>query len=264
MGLFERLERALERLIEGRLLGGFRGRAHPVEIARALTRRMQADRRIGVEHVYVPNVFEVGLNPTDYASLEPIAREVEAEIVTILERQVKQRDYALAGPLQVRLEAQDTAAEGAFEVQARFERGEGEEVSPTLELGFPAAVREAASRAESVRHDLPRARAVLLGSSGFARGRVYSLASDHLVIGRSSACLVHIPDAQVSKTHGHLDWNGTTYVLTPTGRNETRVNGIPLTGPVALGHGDQIVMGASTICYRFQPVVGETADGGRR
>ena len=122
MGLFDRLERALEKLIEGRLLGGFRGRIHPIEVARQLARQMGAERRIGLGHTYVPNLFTVQLNPSDFEPIVSIEREIAAEISSYLTRQVKERDFTLAGPLKIRFEPDEDVPVGTFEVAARMER----------------------------------------------------------------------------------------------------------------------------------------------
>lgn len=248
-------------------MGGFGGRVHPIEIARALARTMQAERRIGVGRVYVPNAFEVYLNPVDYASLHPIAPEMEAEVVEILQREAAQRDNVLSGPIRVGMCERDTVREGALEVEARFERGPGDEISPTVEIG-PVLLRAATAPDEESASSLPsaeertqekqnwpQARAVLLGNGGFVRGRVIGLERDAIVMGRAPHCGVHVPDAQVSKSHAHLDWNGSTYVLTSKGRNGTHVNGELATKPVALRHGDEIRLGASSLHYRLQPTV---------
>lgn len=248
-------------------MGALRGRVHPIEIARALSRQMQAERRIGVGRVYVPNAFEVFLNPVDYATLCPIAPEMEAEIVEILGRQAAQREYAVSGPMRVRLSERASVREGGLEVEARFERGLGDVVSPTIEIS-PVLLDDAASKTDETscltspdakiartQQNWPQARAVLLGNGGFVQGRVIGLDCDAVVVGRAPHCGVHVPDAQVSKAHARLDWNGSTYVLTSEGRNGTHVNGELAAEPVALHHGDEIRFGASSFHYRLQPTV---------
>ena len=254
MSLFERLERALERLVEGGPAGSAGERAHPVEIARLLTRHMQAQRRVGVGRVYVPNVYDVFLSTADYASFRPIARELEAEMTACLAREAVQRDYAVSGPLRVVLTERASVGEGDVQLEARFERTDGAEVAPTVEIGpaFAQAVALPSAKAE-IKPQKPRA--VLMGTGGFVNGIAVRLEPDSIVVGRLPACGVHVPDAQVSKEHARLDWNGETYVLTSTGRNGTSVNGRQITEPATLRHGDEILVGGSSLCYRLLPAV---------
>ena len=72
MGLFDRVERRLERAVNGAFARAFKAEVQPVEIASAMRRAMD-DRAAVVGHgrTIVPNLFTVELGPTDY---EPARR----------------------------------------------------------------------------------------------------------------------------------------------------------------------------------------------
>lgn len=244
MGLLDRLERALEALIEGRLMGRFAGRIHPLEIARRLAREMQAGRRISVKRVYVPNCFTVTLSPRDAAPLQAIASEVVREITDFLEDQAKTREFYLPGPIEVHIRQDEDVPEGEIRAEAEFvtapdttrELSPGE--APLSDEGPPQS------------HPAETARALLTGRSGFVRGRVLHLESDSISLGRTEENDLPIPDPQVSRAHAVFEWTGQTYRLRDLeSRNGVKVNGQRIHDPHELKNGDVIEVGTSTMVY---------------
>ena len=70
MGLFDRVERGLERAVHVAFAKAFKAEVQPVEIASAMRRAMD-DRAAVIGHgrTFVPNLFAVELAPTDYERL---------------------------------------------------------------------------------------------------------------------------------------------------------------------------------------------------
>lgn len=233
MRFLERLERALERLVEGGAQPSVSGRVHPVEIGREVARRLRTERKLFDGRVCVPNIFEVRLQRHDLEALGPLAVQVEAEIARALQRVVEQREYALLGPVMVRLRGDDEKRGGGVAVSAGFER---------LPEGPASATEGVSSPDEAVR-------ACLEGREGFSHGKRHVLTQDSIVVGRTPDCDVQVPDARVSKRHARLTWNGSTYCLTTIGRNGTRINSRDVSTTIALCHGDVIALGDSLLCY---------------
>ncbi len=84
--------------------------------------------------------------------------------------------------------------------------------------------------------------------SGPTPGATYSLEGDQLVIGRDSSSGVAINDAEVSRKHARLTFQGGKYVLEDLGStNGTFVNGQRLGSAVVLKSGDVVSLGEQIV-----------------
>jgi pSer/pThr/pTyr-binding forkhead associated (FHA) protein len=80
--------------------------------------------------------------------------------------------------------------------------------------------------------------------SGPTPGVTFPLEGDQLIIGRDSSNSVAINDAEISRKHSRLSFQGGKYVLEDLGStNGTFVNGQRLSGPVVLKPGDVVAFG---------------------
>lgn len=84
--------------------------------------------------------------------------------------------------------------------------------------------------------------------SGPTPGVTFPLEGDQLTIGRDSTNPVAINDAEVSRKHARMMFQGGKYVLEDLGStNGTFVNGQRLAGPVVLKPGDVISLGEQIV-----------------
>ncbi len=84
--------------------------------------------------------------------------------------------------------------------------------------------------------------------SGPTPGATYSLEGDQLTIGRDSSNAVTINDAEVSRKHARMNFQGGKYVIEDLGStNGTFVNGQRLAGPVVLKSGDVVSLGEQIV-----------------
>lgn len=84
--------------------------------------------------------------------------------------------------------------------------------------------------------------------SGPTPGVVFPLEGDQLTIGRDSSNGVAINDAEVSRKHSRLIFQGGKYVIDDLGStNGTFVNGQRLAGPVVLKAGDVVSLGEQIV-----------------
>ena len=84
--------------------------------------------------------------------------------------------------------------------------------------------------------------------SGPTPGATYSLEGDQLTIGRDSSNGVAINDAEVSRKHARLTFQGGKYILEDLGStNGTFVNGQRLAGPAVLKSGDVVSLGEQIV-----------------
>src|SRR4030067_769191 len=88
----------------------------------------------------------------------------------------------------------------------------------------------------------------LIMRTGPTPGAAYTLEVDQLMIGRDSTNEIVINDAEVSRRHARLTFQGGKYVLEDLGStNGTFVNGQRLAGPVVLKPGDVVSLGEQIV-----------------
>src|SRR5512135_346538 len=93
--------------------------------------------------------------------------------------------------------------------------------------------------------------------SGPTPGATYSLEGDQLVIGRDSSSNIAISDAEVSRKHARLTFQGGKYVLEDLGStNGTFVNGQRLTSAAVLKSGDVVSLGEQ-IVLMYESLAGD-------
>lgn len=84
--------------------------------------------------------------------------------------------------------------------------------------------------------------------SGPTVGRTFPLEGEEIFIGRDTSNRISINDAEVSRKHARLVWQGEFYLLEDLGStNGTFVNGQRLTGSVALKPGDLVALGENVV-----------------
>src|SRR5574338_1219870 len=88
----------------------------------------------------------------------------------------------------------------------------------------------------------------LVMRSGPTPGAVFPLEGDQLMIGRDSSNSVSISDAEVSRRHARLTFQGGKYVIEDLGStNGTFVNGQRLAGPRVLKAGEVVSFGEQIV-----------------
>ena len=88
----------------------------------------------------------------------------------------------------------------------------------------------------------------LVMRQGPTPGATFSLEGDQIIIGRDSSSGVAINDAEVSRKHARLSFQGGKYVLEDLGStNGTFVNGQRLASPVVLKSGDVVSCGEQIV-----------------
>ena len=123
MSLFERMERQLERTVNGVFARAFRAEVQPLELASAVRRAMD-DRAtlIGRGRTSVPNLFTIELSPADHDRLLEYDEELEDELIAAAQEHAETQRYRPGGPLQVLFEADDALETGVFRVRPATSR----------------------------------------------------------------------------------------------------------------------------------------------
>ena len=124
MGVFDRLERGLERAVKQPFARVFKAEVQPVEIASAMRDAMD-DRAavLGPGRTMVPNIFTIQLAESDHERLASYERALTDELVAAAEDHADAQRYVAPGPFEVRLTPGDDLETGIFRVAAAAKDG---------------------------------------------------------------------------------------------------------------------------------------------
>jgi len=178
MGILDRFEQGVERVVNTAFAKAFRGEVKPVELASAL--RREVDDRAAVvdrDRTVVPNDFTIELSPADHEQVVgwgagPLADELAANVT---DHAAAQR-YAFVGPVTVTFAEHDDLETGRFRVRSATVRG--------------AAAPANAASTPSAQHPLVD-----------IDGQRYLLTGPVTVIGRGSEADIIVDDPGVSRRH---------------------------------------------------------------
>lgn len=118
MGVFDRVERGLERAVHGVFAKAFKSEVQPVEIASAMRRAMD-DRAATIGHgrTFVPNMFTIELAPTDFERLTGFSDMLTDELVASAQEHAESQRYQPGGPIQVNFLSKGELETGVFRVR---------------------------------------------------------------------------------------------------------------------------------------------------
>lgn len=125
MELFDKLERYLERGVNGAFAKVFRAEVQPVEITSAMRRSID-DHVVSTDksqRLIVPNLFIVELSTSDFDTL---VTEYEAdfadELIASTVEHVESQHYQLGGPVSVQFTKDNTLVTGVFRLRSSIAR----------------------------------------------------------------------------------------------------------------------------------------------
>lgn len=225
MGVLDRFEKGVERVVNGAFARAFRSEVKPVELASALRREID-DRAavVGRERTVVPNEFTLVLSPADFAQVQDwgadaLADELEGNLTEHADRQ----RYAFVGPVRVVFAEDERLETGRFEVQSATVRG---------------AVAPATSATNAAHHPLLD-----------IDGQRYLLTGPVTVIGRGVEADIVVEDPGVSRRHLEIRVTPAGVVASDLGStNGTYVEGYQV--PAAtLVDGNTITIGRTRILF---------------
>lgn len=139
MGLFDRVERGLERAVHGAFAKAFKAEVQPVEIASAVRRAMD-DRAAVIGHgrTLVPNLFTIELAPTDFERLTGFSEMLTDELVASAQEHAESQRYQPGGPIQVDFLSMEDLETGVFRVRPATAKG-ATPAAPSAAIPAPPA-----------------------------------------------------------------------------------------------------------------------------
>ena len=223
MGLLDRFEDRLDRLVNGAFARAFKSEVQPVELAAAIQKEMD-DRAAVVARgrTVVPNVFTVDLSAHDDERLSVYRAPLQGELATVVTEYAAEQSYSLLGPAEVRLDRDDTLETGIFRVHSEA---------------------RAAVQAAGVAAPLPGQPYLEAGGSAYPLVRAVSR------LGRGTDADIRIDDPGVSRRHCEI-----VLGAPPILRDLKSTNGTLVTGnrvdEVPLEDGTAFQVGQTTLVFR--------------
>lgn len=246
------IERLLERIFERPAARIFRSRIQPIQLQRRIERAMETERLSGADRTLVPNAFTVRLNPADLEPLEGIAASLVAELADAALAFARRHAYTVLDRPRVDLVSDPGVEPGEIRVTTGWSDRAGRRVEDPIRAdGAGETVADGGGHPDDTmvfRPPAPAApRAVLREIGPDGRARRVAIEARVLTLGRATDNDLVIRDARVSRHHARLQVRQGRLVLTDLhSTNGTRVNGVRV-GEVALGEGDRIQIGDTTL-----------------
>lgn len=227
-------------------------RVHPLTVAAAITRVLEAQVLPVGDRVVAPNRYTVRLHPEDQDQFAPVRRTLERELAMYVARAADERGLMLPASPVVTFLADATLRVGELQVDAAYDEPAPVASPPVhpVETGFTERMDRDGVLAAASGPPTGRSRLELLADDGRVL-RAYMLDAPIITIGRRSGNDIALLDLEVSRQHARIDFVSSTYFVSDLGStNGTRVNGRPVKGRQALRDGDVIELGSQRLRFR--------------
>ena len=258
------VERFFERLFERPAARLFQAQLEPVQIQRSLERAMEAERTMHSRRPYAPSSYRVLVSAQDHAALDPANGTLRTDLGESLRRYARAHGYTLLAQPRVDIEASNVVPQGdlrvfatpvvvpaatnghsAAPVSAPVEADDQLDDEPVLPISEATAVYAAASPS------IPRA-VLAIRSPGQPVTRL-PVRPGTIRLGRALDNDVVLADDRCSRRHGQIGIRHGMLVYTDLGStNGSFLNNGAVT-EIALGPGDVLQLGSSTITIEPSP-----------
>jgi Protein of unknown function (DUF3662)/FHA domain len=253
MGILRDFEGRLEGAVEGLFARFFRSGVQPVELGKRLVREVEDGRTVGVNRVYVPNVYVYELSPADRERFADYEVALARELAALAVDTARERDWAMLGPARIEFETGENLPEGRFRLGSRVEPDEQERDYAAAGQAGPAAQPvgpHTAMLPGQRRRPKVQAPASLVLVQGGQPIRSWPLAAAELTIGRAEQSDIPLADPGVSRNHARVVREGDDFIVEDLrSTNGTEVNGQPIRRR-RLANGDLLKLASSTLQFR--------------
>ena len=229
MGVMDRFERRLDRLVSGAFARAFKSEVQPVEVAAALQR--ECDDRAAIVtrgRTMVPNDFTVELGPHDHDRLAMYAEPLGNELAAMVREHAEEQGYQFVGPVEVRFALVDDLDTGMFRVRSQAVASGAAEGHPAAPVSAPADVSAALQ----------------------VGGTTLALTHRHTVVGRGAGADLRLDDAGISRRHAEIVLSDPPRIEDLGSTNGTYVNGERVSS-AELYDGARITLGGLDLVFRY-------------
>ncbi|HUH07974.1 MAG TPA: DUF3662 and FHA domain-containing protein [Egibacteraceae bacterium] len=260
-------ENRLEGAVEGFFARLFKSGLQPVELAKAVQRYAANYQQVGVDGVFVPNVYRFALNETDLQRFSGFADSLETELAAVVRRGAKERGWRLQGRVRIELVPDESVREGTYEVRGKIEstsaapprREPVPPVPPTPQAPMAPPAAPSVSPVPQPAFDAggDGATRVLPAADQGGRAALHLIGGDRarfalsgtMTLGRLPQCDITLDDASVSRRHARIQRSGERWSIEDLGStNGVRVNGEDV-GHAEIRDGDQLELGSVRMLF---------------
>ena len=262
MGLLQKFEDSLDRVVNGAFAKAFKAEVQPVELAAALQR--DVDDRASVldrDRTVIPNVFHVELSDHDYKRLAVFKDALAAELATLVTTYAGEQHYTLLGEVRVTLSEDDELETGIFRVRSEAKAEvtsragvveAAEPAPPASAAAAPSSAASAAPEATSSPDEHPAAQSNE-SSGGQPRlevgGQAYPLLRAITLMGRGTDADIRVEDPGVSRKHCEIVVGNPAIIRDLKSTNGTFVDGIRI-DESTLTEGAIVKLGGTAFTFR--------------
>ncbi|HSJ46765.1 MAG TPA: DUF3662 and FHA domain-containing protein [Euzebyales bacterium] len=211
MSVLRDFERRLEGAVEGFFARAFRSGLQPVELAKAIQRYAGNYQNVGVDGVFVPNVYRFELNPRDHERFREFGESLANELSDVLVRTAAERGWQLRGPARIELAIDEDVPLGTYELRGKVEASAGGDAR--MRTSAPSRGGALAGTAHATLELVDQA------------GQQIPL-PNQAVVGRMPGCDVQLDDPSVSRRHARISRANQGWLIEDLGST----NGIVVNG----------------------------------
>jgi FHA domain-containing protein len=261
------VERFFERLFERPAARLFQERVERSQIQRAIERAMESERTVRDRRAYVPTHYRVLLSAADAAALNGNLDALTHDLAEQVRLYARAHEYVMQARPSVEVIASNAVAAGDVRVYAdrapmptlkpptippQPSPADGDEIDGEAEFDAAAEIVPGATAVFAApRPNTPRAQ-LAVRSLGQPVSRL-NVRPGTIRLGRSLDNDIVLPDDKVSRHHGQISIRLGMLVYTDLGStNGSYLNGAAVT-EIALGPGDVLQLGGSTITVEPAP-----------
>ena len=256
MGLLQKFEDSLDRVVNGAFAKAFKAEVQPVELAAALQR--EVDDRASVldrDRTVIPNVFHIELSHHDYTRLAVFKDALGNELATLVTNYASEQSYTLLGQARVTMSEDEALETGIFRVRSEakaevtskagvVEAVEAEVApAPPMATSVPTGASPTESAPDPHTPTAPRQPRLEVG------GQAYPLVRAITLLGRGTDADIRVEDPGVSRKHCEIVVGNPALVRDLRSTNGTFVDGEKI-DELALADGSVVKIGGTSLVYR--------------
>lgn len=228
MGILEKFEQRVNRLVSGNFSEMFDSHVQPLEIASALQTEIHEKAvTVGAGRTVVPNKFLIELSLEDFENMADYQKLLVNELTTVIREYVVSESLTTVGTIEIIMKHDEDLTEGIFRITSNVEDATGAALdSPVVATGR---------------------RGPHIVIAGFA----YPLTRQRTVIGRGTDADIRIDDAGASRRHCEIELTSPITITDLGSTNGTFVHNEKITKR-SLSADTEITIGNTTIQFRMQ------------
>jgi len=228
VGILDRFEQRVDRLVNGAFAKAFTAEVQPVEIAAALQAELD-DRAVivGAGRTVVPNRFTVDLATEDFNRLAGFENPLKTELISVLREHITEQRYTTLGQLNIEFANDENLTTGIFRISADADDdARGDDVSAA---------------------GISTRRGPHVVINGFA----HSLTQQQTVLGRGTDADIKVEDNGVSRRHCEIVLSAPPVLRDLNSTNGTWVQGQRIS-TLTLSADVDITVGSTSIQFRIR------------